>query len=148
MDTSVIGGCLDEEFRDLSQRLIKAVQAGRIIAVISELTQVELLQAPAEVRRIAEEFPEGSTENVELSPDAMQLAICYIKDGVVTQGQLIDAQHIAIATVERVDVLLSWNFRHIVNLRHIRLFNAVNLKMGYPLLEIRSPLEVDYGDFS
>ena len=55
---------------------------------------------------------------------------------------LADAQHIAVATVARVDVLVSWNFRHIVNVDRIRGFNAVNLRVGYPLLEIRSPLEV------
>jgi hypothetical protein len=59
---------------------------------------------------------------------------------------LADAQHIAVATVARVDVLVSWNFRHIVNLDRIRGFNAVNLRAGYPLLEIRSPLEVSSDD--
>jgi hypothetical protein len=50
----------------------------------------------------------------------------------------------AIATVNRVDTLVSWNFKHIVKLSRIRAFNAVNLKLGYPELEIRSPLEVYY----
>ena len=58
------------------------------------------------------------------------------------ERHIIDAQHIAIASVERVDVLASWNFRHIVNLDYIHAFNAVNLKTGYPILEIRSPREV------
>jgi hypothetical protein len=53
-----------------------------------------------------------------------------------------DAQHIAIATVARVDVLVSWNFRHIVNLQRIRGYNSVNLRMGYPMIEIRTPREV------
>jgi hypothetical protein len=54
----------------------------------------------------------------------------------------VDAQHIAIATISRVEVLVSWNFRHIVNLQRIRGYNAVNLRDGYPLLEIRTPQEV------
>jgi len=54
----------------------------------------------------------------------------------------VDAQHIAIATISRVEVLVSWNFRHIVNLPRIRGYNAVNLRGGYPLLEIRTPQEV------
>lgn len=69
----------------------------------------------------------------------------YIKQGVVNKKHSIDAQHIALATRERVDVLVSWNFKHIVNLGLIRKFNAVNLMQGYQLLEIRSPLEVLYG---
>jgi hypothetical protein len=62
----------------------------------------------------------------------------------VTESYLVDAQHIAMATIKRVDVLVSWNFKHIVNLIRIRLYNSVNLKNGYPLLEIRSPQEVLY----
>jgi hypothetical protein len=53
-----------------------------------------------------------------------------------------DALHIALATVARVDVLVSWNFKHIVNLARIHAYNAVNLKRGYPLLEIRTPREI------
>ena len=65
----------------------------------------------------------------------------YGQSGVRRQGG-VDAQHIAIATISRVEVLVSWNFRHIVNLQRIRGYNAVNLRDGYPLLEIRTPQEV------
>ena len=77
-----------------------------------------------------------------LSTEASELARAYIEAGVVSKRMLIDAQHIATATVERVDVLVSWNFRHIVNLHRIHAYNSVNLRMGYPLLEIRTPREV------
>ena len=73
---------------------------------------------------------------------AENLAEQYIKNRVVTVKHLVDAQHIAIATIERVDVLVSWNFKQIVNLNRIHLFNSVNLKFGFPMLEIRSPREV------
>jgi len=53
-------------------------------------------------------------------------------------------EHIAVATVQRADILVSWNFCHTVRLSRIRAFNAVNLRLGYPALEIRSPLEIDY----
>ncbi len=53
-----------------------------------------------------------------------------------------DAAHIAFASSARVDVLVSWNFKHIVNLQKIHVFNAVNVRLGYPVLEIRTPLEV------
>jgi hypothetical protein len=87
-----------------------------------------------------------SIEYVFLSDEAISLADTYIAYGAVTEKHLIDAQHIAIATIERVDVLASWNFKQIVNLERIRKFNAVNLMQGYHLLEIRSPLEVLYGE--
>jgi len=53
-----------------------------------------------------------------------------------------DALHVPLATVSGSDVLVSWNFKHLVNLGRIRLFNAVNLEMGYHSIEIRSPKEV------
>ena len=83
-------------------------------------------------------------EKVFLGEEAVSLAEAYIKEGVVGEANRVDAQHIAIATIQRVDVLVSWNFQHIVNWSRIRAFNSVNLKLGYPQLEIRSPQEVYY----
>ena len=81
-------------------------------------------------------------ENVFLTEEAETLAKDYIAAGVINVRHIADAQHIAIASLERVDVLVSWNFQQIVNFDLIRAFNSVNLKLGYPLLEIRSPREV------
>ena len=110
--------------------------------MISELTKLELKDAPQEVGDILKEIPEENIEYVELTEEAVNLAGKYITEGVIGGGKLVDAEHIAIATINRVDVLVSWNFRHIVNLQRIRGYNSVNLKYDYPLLEIRSPLEV------
>ena len=81
-------------------------------------------------------------ENVILTEISESLAQNYIDDGVVGSRHIVDAQHIALASLERVDVLVSWNFQHIVNIDRIHAFNSVNLKLGYPMLEIRSPREV------
>ena len=89
-----------------------------------------------------EDLPRGCLELIHQNAESEALAEEYIRQAVVSRRMLADAQHIAVATVARVDVLVSWNFRHIVNLDRIRGFNAVNLRAGYPLLEIRSPLEV------
>ncbi len=70
------------------------------------------------------------------------MAQAYLQEGVLTEKYLLDAQHIAMATLARVDVMVSWNFKHIVNLNRIRLYNSVNLKLGYPMIDIRSPREV------
>lgn len=145
IDTSVIGGCIDDEFTTWSKLLFDEFRAGIKIAVVSDLTLRELEEAPEEVRQNLSALPMESVEYVFLSNEALTLADAYISQGVVTEKNLIDAQHIAIATVERVDVLVSWNFKQIVNLDRIRKFNAVNLMKGYHLLEIRSPLEVLYG---
>jgi hypothetical protein len=144
IDTSVIGGCEDEEFSPWSIKLFEEIRQGLRIAVISDLTLRELEKAPESVRQILSSLQEANVENVFLTEEAESLAENYINEGVVTAGNVVDAQHIAIATVERVDVLVSWNFQQIVNLQRIHGFNSVNLKSGYPVLEIRSPREVVY----
>jgi len=142
VDTSVIGGCLDEEFAEWSNALCDEFRAGTKVAVISDLTRLELEEAPGNIRALLASIPEAHREDVALDEEALALADAYIHDGVVGIRHLVDAQHIAIATVERVDVLVSWNFKQIVNLDRVHAFNAVNLKRGYPVLEIRSPREV------
>ena len=77
-----------------------------------------------------------------MDQEARNLAASYIEEQVVTEKFLLDAQHIAMASIHRVTVLVSWNFKHIVNLRRIHLYNAINLKYSYPMIEIRSPREV------
>lgn len=144
VDTSVFGGYFDAEFEEWSNKLIEEFKAGLKVLVISDLTLKELEGAPPNVRNLVEEIPDEHKEYVVLNNEARGLARHYIEEGVVSEGYLVDAQHIAIATVSRVDVLVSWNFKHMVNLSKIRLYNSVNLKYGYLLLEIRSPREVLY----
>jgi predicted nucleic acid-binding protein len=142
VDTSVIGGCLDDEFRTPSIRLFNRSRAGGALLVISDITLAELASAPANVRNVIDDLPRGCLELIRQNAEAEALAEDYIGQAVVSRRMLADALHIALATVARVDVLVSWNFRHIVNLDRIHGFNAVNLRAGYPLLEIRSPLEL------
>jgi hypothetical protein len=142
VDTSVIGGCLDERFAEDSQRLFEEFRSNRAVAVISTITLQELEDAPPAVRAVLADLPEEIVDYVEFDEDAALLADAYLSEGVLGPGSLADAQQVAIATVQRVDVLVSWNFRHIVNLNRIRLFAAVNLKHGLLTPEIRSPQEV------
>ena len=142
IDTSVIGGCLDEEFRAYSERLFTDFEANQLRAVISNLTIAEILQAPKRVQALLQRPAVQKAEKVYLDNEAILLAEAYIRERVVSDAHRVDAQHIAIATVQRVDILVSWNFHHIVKWSRIRAFNAVNLKSGYPQLEIRSPREV------
>ncbi|MFQ5592516.1 MAG: PIN domain protein [Phycisphaerae bacterium] len=104
---------------------------GEVILVLSSLTVQELASAPAEVRKRLAGVPDAHIEMLQLDAEAKELAEAYITAGVLTAKMRADAQHIAIATVGRVDVLVSWNFKHIVNLRK-----------GYPMIEIRTPQEV------
>jgi len=142
VDTSVIGGCLDEEFAEWSKRLFEEFRLGLKIAVVSDVTRRELADAPEAVRSELADLPEGAVEDVPPSAEARQLAEEYVAAGVVAPSNRADAEHMAVASIRRVDVVASWNFRHIVNWGRIRAFNAVNLRLGYPLLEVRTPREV------
>jgi len=104
----------------------------------------ELEEAPQQVKSALTRIPSGNIEYVSLNEESITLANAYLKEEVVAEGSLSDARHMAIATVERVDILISWNYKHIVNVNRIRLLNSVNLKLGYPVIEIRSPREVLY----
>lgn len=141
-DTSVIGGYFDEEFQDFSRKLFEEFITGKKILVLSDLTLKELEFAPTPVQEVIQLVPEVNREYLLFDDEAQFLAAKYLEEGVVTEKYLLDAQHIAIATVARVDVLVSWNFKHIVNLSRIRLYNSINIKYGYPIIEIRSPREV------
>jgi hypothetical protein len=145
-DTSVLGGCADEQFRDDSQHLIDAFVAGSLVLVLSELTLRELEPAPELIIRAVAKVPERHIEIIAVSAEVEELADAYVREGAIGAAMRADALHIALATVARVDVLVSWNFKHIVNLKRIHAYNAVNLKRGYPLLEIRTPREVSGDD--
>ena len=145
-DTSVIGGCLDAELEQASRLLMNAFERGEAIMVLSDLTALELLAAPAAVRAVAERVPDVHREHVGMTSEAVALADRYIAAGAVGMANRIDARHIALATVSHVNVLVSWNFRHIVNLWRIQAYNSVNLREGYSMLEIRTPREVVIDD--
>lgn len=87
-------------------------------------------------------MPQDYRQEIAFTREASELAERYINARVIGGSMRTDAQHIATATVHRVDVLVSWNFKHIVNLPRIHGYNSVNLREGYPTLEIRSPQEV------
>lgn len=147
IDTSVVGGFFDDEFKDASQRLFKRLEENEVRFVISDLLELELILAPKHVSELLLNYPTDRFERVELTDEIMLLADQYIAAKVVGRTSIQDCRHIAMATVTRADVLASWNFKHIVNLDRIKGYNSVNLRLGYPTIEIRTPQElISYGD--
>ena len=147
IDTSVIGGYYDEEFQETTRELFKRLENNEIVFVVSDLLDLELLEAPEQVRQLLEKYSADKFERVALTADAIQLADAYVTETVVGKTSLEDCRHIALATINRVDVLASWNFRHIVNLDRIKGYNSVNLRLGFPMIEIRSPKDlIKYGN--
>ena len=147
IDTSVVGGYFDEEFKVATIKLFDRLDNDEIKFVVSDLLDLELLKAPQHVKELLLKYSPDKFERVELTEEAIQLADKYITEYVVGKTSLEDCRHIALATINKVDVLASWNFKHIVNLDRIKGYNSVNLRLGYSIIEIRSPNDlVKYGN--
>ena len=148
IDTSVFGGYFDEEFADFTVPLFERLNNREFKLLFSTVTQDELENAPDRVRDLVKQLKIDNTEFIEMTEEAVDLATEYIKEKVVGQTSFADCLHIALATIYQADYLISWNFKHIVNVQRIRGYNAINIKNGYKLLEIRSPRDfVRYEDF-
>lgn len=147
IDTSIVGGCFDEEFKNPTLKLFERLENNEILIVVSELLELELSKAPPHIKEYLYQFSTDKFIRVELTEEAIELANLYIENKVVGKSSIEDCRHIAIATINKVDVLASWNFKHIVNLDKIKGYNSVNLRMGYPIIEIRSPLDLIKHDY-
>ena len=142
IDTSVVGGCCDAMFSVESSQLFDMARRGIVMLVFSDVVLDEINDAPRDVQAVLENLPVDAYEIVESSFESEALRDCYLDAHVLGGASTNDAHHVAIASVERVDMIVSWNFKHIVHLDKIRGFNAVNLQQGYPMIEIRSPREI------
>jgi len=146
IDTSVIGGCCDAEFARWSNALLADFVAGRYRAVISEIVQAEIEDAPDAVLKKYVALMSTGPEVLGMTPRAAELAQMYITHKILSGNFTDDARHIALATVAGVDVLVSWIFKHIVHFDKIRMFNAVNMRHGYRAISIYSPREVAHDE--
>jgi hypothetical protein len=147
IDTSIVGGYFDEEFKEATFMLFERLERGEIIFVVSDLLDLELIKAPLHVKEHLLKYSADKFQRVELTEEAIFLADQYIIEKVVGKTSVEDCRHIALATLNKVDVLSSWNFKHIVNLDRIKGYNSVNLRLGYSMIEIRSPKDlVKYGN--
>jgi predicted nucleic acid-binding protein len=146
IDTSVVGGYFEPEFEGATIPFFEMFQNKKFKLIASEILEAELLRAPQKVRDFWDALPQEQIDYVELTEDAINLADRYIGEHVVGRTSRADCQHIALATLNHADVLVSWNFKHIVNLERIRGYNSINIREGYPVIEIRTPREIiNYG---
>ena len=147
IDTSVFGGYFDSEFEEFTKPLFDRIEKGEFTILFSPVTQEELENAPSRVRSLVTNLKSSQTEFLETTDETVDLASEYIADKVVGETSYADCLHIAMATINRADLLISWNFKHIVNIERIRGYNSINIKNGYKQLEIRSPRDLmNYGN--
>ena len=142
IDTSVIGGYFDEEFEFYTKLFFEKVEQGKFKVMLSDILATELKGAPEEVLTFYQSIPKTQIEYVDQTEDSIQLGEAYLNEGVVGKTSRTDCRHIALATLVNADILVSWNFKHIVNITRIRGYNSVNIKNGHRVLEIRTPREI------
>ena len=147
LDTSVFGGFFDDEFQEFTKPLFDRIDRGEFTIIFSTLLQEELELAPEKVRRLVLGVDQEFAEFVYETEVTVQLANAYISEKVVGYTSYSDCLYIALATINQADILVSWNFRHIVNVQRIRGYNSINIKNGFSQLEIRSPRDLmNYGN--
>ncbi|RFS20083.1 PIN domain protein [Chitinophaga silvatica] len=141
-DTSVIGGCFDKEFEVYSNALFEEFKSGTSKLILSDVVKAELERAGPNILSKPDEVPTRFKIEIKTTLKAAQLAQAYIEQGALTNKCHNDALHIALATLQNADVLASWNFKHLVNLNRIKMYNSINLQMGYRTIDIRTPREI------
>ncbi len=141
-DTSVFGGCFDDEFSNESLKFFSLVREGIFSLIISPVLYAELLKAPIEVQNLFKTIPTDLIEEIEFSDEIITLRDEYLKSGILTMKSKSDAEHIASATIANADFVVSWNFKHIVHFDKINGYQAVNILNGYKPINIYAPFQV------
>ena len=146
LDTSVIGGYYDVEFKEETRKLWKKWEAGEILFYTSVLTFEEVAEAPSRVKELLRRTFPRQRKVLMPKEESRRLAQAYLEAGAVPERYASDARHVADCSVAGIVYLVSWNFKHLVNINRENAFNAVNLLHDYPTLRILSPKELIYGD--
>jgi len=141
IDNSVIGGYYDVEFEEVTRQLFERIANKEFEVFFSEVNEAELMNAPQIVKDVKNLIPSDCFHYIEMNDEIKKLAMTYIKENALGMASRNDAYHIALASINKIDCLISWNFKHIVNFDKIKMFNAINTRLEYPLIDIRSPLE-------
>ncbi len=143
LDTSVTSALFDDrnpQRQLLTQRFFENIQT--FDAYVSEVVLAEIDNTRE--MRLRERLRETaiSFKCLPIDEESRALAEEYVNHGAIPTDYTEDALHIAIATVNGLDYLLSWNFEHIVKVKTRRIVNMVNASLGYPDLEIVTPAEL------
>ena len=146
LDTSVFGALFDDEDPArvrATRRLLGMLAAGQYEAHVGREVLAEINRAPARVRdRLLEAMENLRPTILDPTPASEELFNFYWATGLFRKGSRMDARHLAVATVAGMDALVSWNYRDMVNLERKRVVHSVNIRHGYHMIDIVSPLEV------
>jgi hypothetical protein len=145
LDTSVFGGYWDEIFKLDTIAFFEYARENNAEIIYSDVTEEELEDAPEKVKQLVQNLEENEgirIKVIEMNDEAEILAKRYIEEGALAEKCENDARHIALASIYSVNALISWNFKHMVNFTRLQQYNSINLRLGYRLIDIRSPKEI------
>lgn len=114
LDTSVMGGYFDDEWKLPTRELWRQMEAGQWRFFTSVVAVEELAEAPERVRELFQTSFDAEAI-LDFTDEMDELAAGYVAQGIVTPKYQDDARHVAVCAVSRMDLLVSWNFRHLVN---------------------------------
>jgi predicted nucleic acid-binding protein len=131
--------------REATLKFLDAARQGKYDLFVSEVVFEEVLRAPTELAaRLRELVQELAPVSLDFDEDSFRLAQEFLQHGVVSPSSIDDARHVAVAVVSELDVLVSWNYRHLVNVRRREKFHQISVMTGYyKPLHIVTPPEVD-----
>ena len=143
LDTSVVSAYFDDRYPERQKDTVTFWKLSvEHEFSISELTKTEIQNTQNETRKNQMLNHIGNLILVLIDDSVEHLANLYLENGIFSPATLNDALHVATATISRQDILVSWNFRHLVNRRRRARVNEVNIFNGYPTIEIIAPPEV------
>ena len=149
LDTSIINFAIStqqvEKEKRITLNLLNQIEQGKFEGYISDIVVLEIKRTLDEKRQRAllnEIQSRPSLQNIWSNKQAEILAEKYISEGIIPVRYRDDALHIAIATVNNLDVIVSWNFEHMVKTKTRREVQGVNTLMGYRFIDIATPTEV------
>jgi len=143
VETSVISGMFDRDDHPArAQPFWDAVFDGKIRVVLSDVLEDEIKQSPQHVRDFYASIPESQIERIVSTNESNRLAAAFVAARIVSPKHLTDSKHVALASIARVDALVSWNCRHIVNDNRIDIYNDLSEALGYAKITIQTPDKV------
>lgn len=132
-----------QEKKEDTRELFKEIAEGKYQAFTSLSVIREISRASEDKKqRMFDLINKFDINILEIEAEAERIADIYVQEGIVPQKYSTDAVHIAIATISGMDIIVSWNFKHIVKRKTILMTNVVNLREGYKNIDIYSPSEV------
>lgn len=145
-DTSVLNFAIATDVpneRQITLKLFEEVKQGKHEVFVSDVVFKEINRAPTSVAtKLKALLLDLNVVELLADEDAQSLSRKYIENGIIPKRYEDDAMHIAIASVNDLDVIVSWNFNHIVKVKTKKEVTGINLMMGYKEIEIYSPQEV------